>query len=278
MGKDRDDIVDQLGALIKKRDNKIKELEERLKHPQSASKMTAIKKKVHLNDAVEEDFLTASSDSDTNESAPGRKRRSAEVAETSVAAGKTPDAKAAFARPATEPKRRKTANSAAKAGIRSSSRVTRGASQSVEDHEETSNDASSPPLKPPRTRANEDSDDDDESKENEKSSKKASARSTRQSSRKPTSSAKKTRSHDAENENESEPSDETEEDGEKKDKGKSRRKLYSQPMEPINLAPAIDAETEKETWGVSPMLKRLERQERERNPRAGRVTRTTRNK
>ena len=29
--KDRDDIVDQLGALIKKRDNKIKELEERLK-------------------------------------------------------------------------------------------------------------------------------------------------------------------------------------------------------------------------------------------------------
>ena len=42
------------------------------RHPQSASKMTAIKKKVHLNDAVEEDFLTASSDSDTNESAPGK--------------------------------------------------------------------------------------------------------------------------------------------------------------------------------------------------------------
>ena len=97
---------------------------------------------------------------------PGRKRRSVEVSETSTGVGKTPDAKAAFVRPATEPKRRKTANSAVK-GVRSSSRVTRGVSQAVDDQEETSNDAfSSPPaVKPPRVK---DEDSEDEFKENEK--------------------------------------------------------------------------------------------------------------
>ena len=35
--------------------------------------MTAIKKKVKVTDAVEEDFLTASSDDDTQENAPGMK-------------------------------------------------------------------------------------------------------------------------------------------------------------------------------------------------------------
>ena len=36
--------------------------------------MTAIKKKVKVTDTVEEDFLTASSDSDTNDAAPGMSR------------------------------------------------------------------------------------------------------------------------------------------------------------------------------------------------------------
>ena len=36
--------------------------------------MTAIKKKVKVTDTVEEDFLTASCDSDTNDAAPGMSR------------------------------------------------------------------------------------------------------------------------------------------------------------------------------------------------------------
>jgi len=140
-----------------------------------------------------------------------------------------------------------------------------------EDQDEISN--SSPPAKPPRSNA-EDSDEED-FKENE-SARKRPGRSTRQSSRKPSASASKAPLQESkENENESEPSDESE-DSTKTAKNRSRRKLYTQPDEPVEvrLNSVEELANEQESYGFSPLMRKLDREA----PTKTRAARSTRNK